>query len=289
MNIKNPLTADEKEFIISKSLDPDWTDEQIAKAINRSIESVRKVRKRNNITKTSTGVVKTDTLPANAINKSSMSKEQKAACWLKIFRDSDRYQRFSEQLTPSNLKFFAERWADYCVQFDDLKPAEESQLETLITFEIMLADNRRSYKAAQMHEEDLRQMLNGKNEKELDLNNEQDRFIWEMLESNNRVIREVSEEFRNLTAQHEKYFRILNSTREQREQNEHIGADTFLSLVRLLTEVDKRKEVGKYNELMKEATKKELDRLKKPHKFIDGNYDPIILDGKDYYKGKKND
>lgn len=289
MGVVKPLTDDEKKFIRSKCLDPDWTDKKIAKALNRSIESVRKIRKQENIVKTSSGAVKVDVLPEHAINKSSLDKNQKAACWLRVFRQSERYKRFQDQLTAENLKFFADRWAHYCIQFDDLKTAEESQLETLITYEMLIADNRRNYTAAQKYEKELKKMLEGKLDKDLDLENEKDRFIWEMIESNNRVIREITEEFRDLTKQHEAYFKILNSTREQREQNESIGSDTFLSLVRSLTDADKRREIGKYNELMKIATKEHSKQLKKTHKFADESYSPIIMEGKDYMKDKKDE
>lgn len=287
-HIKITLSQEDVDYIKDKCVQEGWTDKKIAEVLNRSPGVVAKYRKKFSIVKTIGGAVKTNLLPAHAINKASLTKEQKAACWLQVLMKSQRYARMKQQLTEEHLDFFADRWAYYCIQFDDLSPAEESQLETLISFEIRLAENRKAFTETIKYEKDIMKQLGGNVNVELSLENEKDRFLYEMIANVRKLQQENTEEFNRLTAQHERYFEMLNATRVQREENEKIGADTFLTLVRQLTDADKRREIGKYNELMKIATKKQKNELKKPHKFIDDQYSPIIMEGKDYIPKEEN-
>ena len=259
-------------------------------------EVVRKHRKSIGIVKNNVGVVAISNsyLGKNNINKANISEDEKIAAWKQYFRSTNRFKRLSKQLTADDLSDFEDSWARYCVQFEDLKSSEEDQLEMLVSYKLRLDDNRKDYKDVQEAESTIRKMMvdQGLNEeKELDLEVTEHQMIWEMLSSNKRLKQEVNKQFNELNGRYTTIFESLNATRVQREQFEKIGGDTFLMLVKSLNEYDKRKEVGRYNELMKLATQKQLVELKKDHKFIDNNIEPIIMDGKDYKdkyeKGKK--
>lgn len=289
-----PLNLEEKKFIEIHCMEPDWTDERIAKQLGRSTEVVRKYRKQMGVVKDGTGsvVIGKSKLTSTNINKANITDEEKIVAWKSLFRKSARYERLQNQLLPHDLGVFEDVWAKYCLQFNDLKPSEEEQLEMLVSYKLRIDDNRRDYRDIQQQEIDLRASMlkhGVGGEKELNLEDEDHRFMWEMLSSNKRLKQEVNKQLNELNSKYEALFRSLNATREQREQFENIGGDTFFSLVRTMNENDKRREIGKYNELMKLATIKQMNEFKKPHKFINNDIDPIIMDGADYIKEKKKE
>lgn len=292
MQFKPALSQDDQTIIKQLSLDPNWTDEKIANKIGCSIETVRKYRKKFGISKANSSItVLEDGMSKDTINKANISEDQKLELWTKLFRKSNRFKRLQKQLLPEDLEYFTELWASYCMQFDDLKPSEEEQLEILVTHKLRIHHLRQDYYDAQLHEDELKKLLkdeNGNN-KDLSLENEADRWIWETIESHSRVKQDLNKSLMELTKETEKYFKMLNSTREQREQKEQIGAETFTSLVISLTDQMKREEVGKYNEYMKLATQKKMQEFKQPHEFADKNIEPIIMEGIDFQKAQNNE
>lgn len=285
-----PLNDEEKQFIKEKSVLPEWTDKKIAETLNRSEEVVKKWRNKFGITKNmGGGLAVTDSkITKKNINKSNLSEEEKLGVWKKYFRTTLRYKRLQKQFLENDLEYFVESWCNYAMQLEDMKASEEEQLETLIIYKIRMGHNQENYKKGQLHEIELQNMMAGRTgEKELDLENENDRFIYEMLQSNNRLMAELNTQYKELSKEHDNALKALNATREQREQKEKIGADTFFSLVRLMNEQDKRAEMGRYNEYMKLASKKQTEKMKELHTFADGSLDRILLTSEQFEK--KND
>ena len=291
-HVKKTFTSEEKRFIREHAVLPEWTDAKIAAHLGRSVIGVSMHRKKMGIHKlqgSSSIDITSKSLNPEVINKANVSDEEKYNLWRNAFKKSRKYKQFEKELVKADLELFIEKWCEYHMQFDDLKPTEEATIEQLITLELRISDNRKAYKESQLHEDQLRELLNGKSEKDLDLQNEQDRFIFELISSNNRMRLELTKELRELQSKHETLTRALNATREQRESREKIGADTFIGLVKTITDRERRKKIGQYNEWMRMAREKELAELKKPHKFADGQVEPIILDGKDYIQKDKID
>lgn len=276
------LTEDEIHVIKTHCVDPNWTDDKIAKKIGRSPEVVRKYRRKFGISKQSGKVTVTEgSLHKEQINKANLTDDEKIELWQRYFRTTARYKRMQKQLIAEDLDYFCESWAKYCLQFDDLKASEEDQLELLVTYKMRIEDNRKDYKGAQEAEEQLRE-LGGGGIKELDLENETDRYTYEMLISNNRTKQELNKAYQELCGQAEKYFKMLNSTREQRELHEKVGAETFVTLVRQMTDQKYREKVGEYNEYMRIATEQHIQKYKDSHEFLDKTIEPIIMEGKDF-------
>jgi hypothetical protein len=224
---------------------------------------------------------------ADTINNSVLTDEEKVDLWKGKFYSNPRYKQLAKELTPGALEYFTDQWSRYHLQFTDLKPSEEKLIESLITIELRISDNRKAYKEAQEHEAYLRSALGDNAEAALDLENEEDRFKYELIQSNKRIVFELNKQLQELNNQAEKYIRALNATREQREMKEKIGEDSFLGLVNRLTELNHRKAAGEYNEKVRLATQKKKDTFKEPHKFVNNEYDRILLDGKDFTKDKK--
>lgn len=289
--INTPLTDEQKLFIKQYALDERWTDDRIAAELNISKHTVRKWRKKFGIVKSGEGKISVSKsqFTKDNINAINISEDEKIEEWKKFFRTTERYKRLTKLYIPEDLEIFVEMWGRFSTQFTTMSISDEEALEQLIAYKLRLDDNKKDYRSILEQEVELKKMLNGRGDKELNLEDENERFIWETIHSNNRLKTEKNEEMKILTAEYEKYFRMLNATREQREQREKIGADTFLTLVRMMNDQERRRDAGRYNELMKIAINKKTQQLKEAHKFIDGGISPIILDGADYKKEKKNE
>ena len=164
---------------------------------------------------------------------------------------------------------------------EDIAVAEEDTLELLITYQLRIDQNRRNYKQAQEKEEYFRTRMNGR-DAELDLENENDRFMYEMIMSNNKYLQELDKNLKDLADKHNALLESLNVTRRQREERQKIGGDTFLSLIKAFNDRDRREEIGKYNERMRASTVSQKEKLRKAHTFVDGTIEPILLDGSDF-------
>lgn len=272
------FTVEEQEFIRHHSVDLGWTEEQIAKEMGVSAESIRGTKAKLKLQ----AKIEGEEVIAGPAKK--LTPEQRRLALKGTFKLSRRYKRMSSQLNKEDIDNFTDMWVDYAMQFDDMKPSEEDIVELIITFKLRLDDNRREYKAVQDQEEVLRQKLGSKGDAELDLENEEDRFLYEMTTSNNRKKQELNKDFKELTTKLNEYFEAMNATREQREAQQTVGGDTFLSLVRQLNDAERRESVGLYNERMKLATESKKKFFKGDHKLLSGEVRPILLDGADYNK-----
>lgn len=293
MSLNKNLTPEEKKVIEEKVL-AGWTDEKISDLVGRNTETVRRFRiKHLGIRKdpVSKGDPKNVAISKQAINRSNLSDEEKMVAWKNLFKKTERFKRLAKELIKEDLDYFVESWARYSIQFDDLTATEEQSLESLITIELRMSENRIAVRQIKEREMEIQQMLNGRDDAQLDLENENDRFYFEASQANNMLMQEKNKEYHMLSDRQEKLIRMLNATREQREQNSKIGADTFLSLVRALSEMDTREKAGKYAELMKRSTEKKRKELEKLQQFEDGNQRPIIMAGESYVKKEeeKND
>jgi hypothetical protein len=259
-------------------MDLGWTDEQVGKELGVSTESIRSTKAKLKLQ------AKIEGEPEVAGPVKKLTPEQKRLSLKNSFKLSRRYKRMASQLNKEDTENFTDMWVDYAMQFDDMKPSEEDIVELIITFKLRLDDNRREYKAVQDQEDVLRQKLGTKGDAELDLENEEDRFLYEMTTSNNRKKQELNKDFKELTTKLNEYFEAMNATREQREAQQTVGGDTFLSLVRQLNDAERRESVGLYNERMKLATESKKKFFKGEHKLLSGEVRPILLDGADYNK-----
>lgn len=284
MSIKSrKLTKGEKK-IIEDMVIQKKTDNEIAEYLGRSVNTIQKYRTTVGFVKTGRGkpVFDGNTIQRISKNEKAMSEGEKILEWKKAFKQGTRYKRLADELIFDDLDFFCDQWASYNHQMEDMKPAEEDTLEILITYQIRLRHNRKDYKSLQIAEERYRKELGDLFTVQLDLESEDHRNLWEMIISNNNAKKELNKEFKDLTDKHDNLLKSLNVTREQREQQQKIGADTFLSLIKRLNDKEERAEIGKYNERMKFSTETQIKKLKEDYEFLDGTIEPVYLDGDDY-------
>lgn len=267
------------------------TDAEIAEQLKCSVDTIIRWRKKFHLKKGPAGKLKEVNISNNnsPINSMEVSDNEKKEYWIRYFKTTIRYKDIKDRFTERDVDFFCDRWAEYRLQLEDTTPAEESAIELLITYEIRIRSNQRAFKEACENEDKLRQQLEGRGDQELDLENEADRFLFELVMSNNRHKESINKDLKDLADRYDKILESLNATRRQREERQKVGADTFLTLVRQFNDRDRRKNAGLYNERMKIATETKLQEVKQPHTFMDGNIEPVILDGSDFKEFMENE
>lgn len=291
MSKKGRLSKTEEQVIQDLTL-KGKTDKDIAEYLERNIKTIRAYRDKIGLKKTGAGKLDVDVakVEQRIVSNTLHSDEEKLQYWREKFYTTQQYQRLHEELTEGDMLFFAEKWASYHVQMEDLKQSEEDTLEMLIVYQLRIRKNNKNYKDILEQEDRFKQILrqrgNGNNG-ELDLEDEADRFLYEQIMANQRAQTEINRELKDLQEKHDKILESLNATRRQREERSKIGANTFFDLVKEFRDRDKREEAGKYAERMRIATKSKMKELKKPHQFMDNTIEPIIMDGSDYIKINK--
>lgn len=269
-----------------------WSDKELAKHFKIAPQTVAIYRKKMGLVKNvhdntviENGVVHKIKDVAKANTQELTPEEKKLELltqWQEHFKRTNKYRRLTKQYTESDLEYFVEQWAEYHIQFESLTQTEEDSIDILIDYKIRMENNRKQYKELEIHEEQTRQKLGNKVNEELDLEDEDTRYLYEMVTSINKMRMDVNKDIKELTEKYEKIQRSLNATREQREQNTRIGGDTFLSLIREMNDEERRAKIGEWNERFKISTRQKLDRLKQDHQFDDGIVEPMIMDGADY-------
>lgn len=287
------LTAEQHNAISHLITVENWSDERVAKqvgcnpkTVQRFRRDVLKIEKGGAGIKIPPGFGGSQRTSRFSVSEVDLLAQQNADKVKTAFKISKRYKRLVNQLNGSDLEFFLEQWVDYHIQLEDMNVAEEDQLEIMITHKIRIDDNSREFKAVQDHEVFLKRLLKGRGEEELDLENENDRFIFELIQSNGNRKSAINRELKELTERYEKAQRAMNATREQREAKRKVGADTFLSLVRMFQEKEAREKAGMQNERIRVAAEAQADKMKKAHKFADNTMEPLLLDGSDYIDRK---
>lgn len=290
-NIMARLTEEQKRELRRLTLGG-WTDSALADHFKLTPLTIAGYRKKMGLVKD----VANNTIIENGVvhkieaiakpNLNELTTEEKTlhllAQWQEHFKKTNKYRRLSKQYTATDLEYFAEQWAYYHVQFENLTQTEEDSIDLLIDYKIRIENNRKQYRDIEMHEEEVREKLGNKVNEELDLEDEDTRYLYEMMTSINKNRLDINKDLKELTEKYEKIQRSLNATREQREQHTRIGGDTFLSLVKMMNDEEKRKKIGEWNERFKLSTRQKLDRLKQDHQFDDGVVEPLIMDGADY-------
>lgn len=282
------MRAELKPIVEDLILNKKMNDPEVAARTGLNVQAVRRYRVQTlGVKKTIKGEMPEIVTPEGKVTVKQelkpLTQEDKEVKYKFYLKQSPRYSRLEKMLTKQALAEFVESWATMKASIEDLTPAEEDNLEILLLYKIRIDDNQRSLKEAHSQEDKIRESIGNR---ELDLENEIDRAYNEMINANNRYKTELNRDLKELTDKYLLLQKSLNQTREQREAKQKVGADTFLTLVRKFKEVKEREAMGKYNELMKLATKKKETEFKEGHEFVDKSIEPILLDGSDFVNKK---
>lgn len=268
MTRKTTVTNEDKEQILNLSKTMGVTE--IATLLNKSEAQVKRVIKQSELM-----------LKADRRLASLTDKEVEIA---KDIKKTKTWQQLTEELSPNELLYYEEKYAQYMAQFkDDVLVTEQTQISLLIKFEIMMHRNAKAkYSAAQ----EIARLVSMQNDylstfPDRSAMSEQDREYVLSLEAQIQAAKQAeqarSSEFIKLEEKHQALLKDLKATREQRVTRIESSKQSFLAIIKQLQEEENRELMGRHMEIMKHVSSKEMDRLGSSHVYEDGNADIPIL------------
>ncbi len=272
------LSANEVSYI-----EQNWktqTDQEIADALKRHVATVTKYRRINGWNKNSTEA--SQRTVAEVVNDSTLSEKDKTQFIKKDIKNSSRRTRLQAMFSEDDLNYFDSRWVDYRVQFKDMTPSEEDVLEKMIVLDIRMTYNQRSLR--ELHDLQARLKVQLSSKTELDPEDDKELMILQTIQSYNGQEVELNKQYALLLKEYQEIQKSLNATREQRETNQKIGAETFNDLIKKFNEQEFRLKSGREAELNRIAMDKKREELSKPHQYVDGKVDLPILTVENFKK-----
>lgn len=276
---KTTVTSDDKEQILNLSKTMGVTE--IATLLNKSEAQVKRVIRQSELM-----------LKADRRLASLNEKEVEIA---KDIKRTKTWQQLTEELSPNELLYYEEKYAQYMAQFkDDVLVTEQTQISLLIKFEIMMHRNAKAkYSAAQ----EIARLVSMQNDylstfPDRSAMSEQDREYVLSLEAQIQAAKQAeqarSSEFIKLEEKHQALLKDLKATREQRVTRIESSKQSFLAIIKQLQDEENRELMGRHMEIMKHVSSKEMERLGSAHVYEDGNADLPILNADTMEEQKEN-
>lgn len=266
---RGPLSAEEKEYILKNA--PTRNVDSIAKDLLRNPKSIRKYIVDNDIHSQDVHIVDED-----------------EAKIIRSLHKTDWWSSTLSQLEDKEIALFESLWARMYKQFDyDVLPTEGLQLRKYITLEIMkdraLARLKNNEKLLREIEEDYQAELEkAPNDRDRELV----RSYREQISNAKNATPTYNKEFQELCKEQSNVEKGLSGSRDQRIKTIQDATKNWSNILRLLEDPAVRKKQGQYIEIMRQAFKKEMNRLTNLHTYVDGEIDTPILSGKleEYYE-----
>ena len=252
---KGRISRDEGRTI-SKLIDS-MTIEDIAKQLNRSIDSVEEYIKRK--------------------LKIGLSKVEIAAYSLE---DRPYWIELEGQFTQSELELFKYHWSRIISQFkDDVFPTEELQVVDVIKLELLmnrcLKGNKENIEQINTYDHMVREERSrDKDQQDMDYIINLERQVASLRASQESLNRD----YRELQAKKGAMLKEMKGTREQRIKRLEDSKQSFTSWVAsMMQDPDLMKQYGIEMEKMKMAMNMEQERLAQLHEYDDGTIDQPFL------------
>jgi hypothetical protein len=256
---RGQLSLDEEKFI--RDSVETLTIEQIANAINRNINPIKRYIDENSL------------LIANN-NTASQYLKQKLYCktfWSEIQRQFDT--------DSGELQYFEDTWVNLIQQFrEDVLPAEELQIKQFITIDILINRSMKERKRHIAETEKLQKQVDQEYEKP-----EDQRDIAKLANLETQLafarnsIANYTNEYTKLLNEQQKISKDLKATREQRIKRIEDGKSSWVGLIRMLEDEEMREKEGKEMEILKIATEKAKNQLSQYHTYQDNIVDRPFL------------
>lgn len=249
------LSKDEQRIIAR--LAPSATPEDIAKELDRSVESVENYMKKE--------------------LKVGLSAVETAAYELE---DRPYWIELEGQFTPHELELFKYHWAKIISQFkDDVFPTEEIQVVDVIKLELLMNRCLKTSKDNMLLLNETEQDLARERELEPELRDIDAMQGYQRTIASLRAAQEsLNKDYRELQTKKATMLREIKGTREQRIKRLEDSKQSFTAWVAsLMQDSDLLKSYGIEMEKMRLAMEKEKERLSDFHKFEDGDVDQPFL------------
>lgn len=252
---KGRISKEEERFI-SKNIDT-MVVEDIAKALDRDIESVHSFVKRK--------------------LKKNITAEEAATFSLE---DRPYYTELKQQFTDEELELFKYHWSRIIAQFkDDVFPTEELQVIDVIKLELLmnrcLKGNKDNIQSISLYEDLLKtERSKDKDQQDIDYIINLERQLASLRASQESL----NKDYRELQSKKASMLREMKGTREQRIKRLEDSRQSFTAWVaNLMQDPETMKKYGVEMEKMRLAMLKEQERLSSYHRYEDDTIDQPFL------------
>lgn len=259
-------TNKEKEFIIENAgrMKPD----EIAQHLNRDPAMVRRMVRK---------------LAVRDLPEQQQKKADNLAVRSEL-RDSQKWKRITQELTPEELLFFEEEYVKLMSQFqNDVLPSEETQIFDSIKYDVLKSRNMVERRKMREEVAGLEKMVKQFVSKFKDAASmkESDRSFMlscnEQIQQLKQMEQDKTIEFVKFQERQDALMKSLKSTRDQRIDEVRSANDTVLSLLKALQKQDFRNKAWREQELMRMAAEKEYRKLGQEMEYDNGEIDRPIL------------
>lgn len=205
------------------------------------------------------------------------------------------WKHINEELDGNELEYFEEQFVNFYEQFGgDITAAEETQVYQAIIFDVLMRRNLKEKKKCKDYVDSMQKLKQSVEDKyDGDFTNltKEDRHEMVEIQTQIGVIKNSeqarSAEYIKLQEKHAELMKQLKATRDQRLKEVVDDRVSFSKLVQKLQDKKVKDEEGRRAELLKLAAEKELERLSKPHKYMDGVVDHPVLSHETYVEGER--
>lgn len=226
------------------------TDAQIASAINRSEDFVRKIR------------AQTPVLVQAAESVDNIDALHAKHWWNELLKS----------LLDSEVIYFEQSWAALQAQFDDVVVTDELIIRDLIMYDILANRNLRQQKEVLDGNMLYQRLLEEEYAKVIE---ERDSVVIanlnQQLNSGKAAYVSLQKGYAEIDDRKNKAFQSLKATRDQRFKQLKESKHNFFDLVRELNTREKRASEGRFNELFKLAANKERDKFQQQLDYTGNN------------------
>lgn len=252
---RGPISHEEKQFL--KENFHLYTDEELAKKINRTTKWVSKYRAKYQ-------------RPVYMYDEDMIAIEDE-------LKGEYFWEEIKEQFTEIEQMRFSDRWVQLSNQFgDSVVATDKMQMVDLIRYELLLARILKQEKRMMEELEEVNMKISNLNAlgpddddyNEVDIMNLRKLQIDLVAGSGAR-----GRDIKQLQDDKNKLFSQLKSTRDQRIKQFEETKTTFWDLIRSLDNHDIRERDGRHAELLKMATDKCFDDMSKNIQYEDGTVD----------------
>jgi len=245
------------------------SEQEIADSLNRRIEKIQEIK--GELIAREQGFIKNDT------SVETIHDIKKRPEW----------PIFKKQFSPDELAFLVFRYSQLVAQFGaaDVTATENIQLLQAIQLEIFMNRNAITTRQNQLMKEELELALQEIVDKAIKETDQQKKVELNgmKLDIQGKItvimggMRESTKQFTELHARIDQQMKALKGTRDQRLDKIQKSGKTMIGLLKYLDERENQESESRMAELVKLAVKKEENKLKELHTFVDGSVDSIFL------------
>ena len=284
------LQPEEIEYIRNNCLTK--SDESIAKALNRDLQTVISARRRLGINKGSAGRVNAienenpNVAVAQAQASYQLTESERKEYFKTQFVNSLYYTNLKEQFTKEEIDFYLEEWGTLCLQFEDIVATEKRQIDehikmTILGFRILRNINAIEEEIKKLEDEIMqlrRQYPDMEKDPMAEEARERDSVLMSLASTMNGQSKSMTIDYQKNLEMRTKLLGELNARRKDRLDQITKRDKTFLGLIQEFRDRQVREAQGRRLELMRQAKDKKKDEWHKPITYIDGTKDCILLD-----------